>query len=221
MQKTIMHSEKEWLDLRLKVVTATEGASISGLNRWSSAMQMWKNKIENSFTGNAYTRIGQLLEPAVVEVTNEILNTNFALYEDIYKGKVFFNDTEVGVGATPDAVDGEVLLECKTTKPFSFLRYRECPPEQYVMQVLIQMYCTGIREGYLSILSTDLTQHTPELNWPIAIYKIERSDKLISLYLIELRRFWQCIKDGKMFRVNSTYKKQAKLLAKLCYRKII
>ena len=219
MQKSILTDEKDWLELRDKVITATEGASILGLNKWQSAMQMWRNKTESTFTGNAYTRIGQLLEPVVVEVVNEITGHEFELYEHAYKGKVFFHDTEIGIGATPDAVEKDtVLLECKTTKPFNYLKYRGIPPEQYIMQLQIQMYCTGINTGYLAIMSTDLTQHTEELDWPIAIYKVDKCEALIEMYLRELDRFWKCVRGNTAYRVNSKSKIKARLLSKMCYR---
>ena len=215
MQSKVISSEKDWLDLRMKVITATEGACLLGLNKYSSANQMWKNKQENNFTGNAYTLVGQVLEPAVVDITNRILNKDFRLYEEEYRGKVFFYDAALGVGATPDAFEQNILLECKTTRPFSFLRYRGVPPSHYIMQVQIQMLCTGAEEGYLSILSTDLTQSTDNIKWPIVIYKIHKSEKLLEMFLKELERFWTCVKDKKMFRVDSKIKAKARLLLPL------
>jgi len=213
MKIKVLKSNTEWAKLRTKFVTATDAASILGLNPFSSANKMWKEKEHSTFTGNAFTEVGQLLEPIVVQITNKKLKAQFKLFEEEHKGKVIFYKEDLRVSATPDGFNEKgQLLECKTTKPAKFLQYKKSPPLMYLMQVQIQLLCTEFKEAYLSILSTDLTQTSPILNYPIAIYKVFPCQELIELYLKELNRFFKCQQDGKKFRVNTKSKLRACLL---------
>ena len=86
-------NETEWLAKRKKYITATEIPCLLGLNPWSSATKMWKEKTESTFKGNAYTLMGQLLEPVVVELANKILDIQF----ELYPGKAFYTDEDLKI----------------------------------------------------------------------------------------------------------------------------
>lgn len=209
--KYIVDTEEKWHELRRKYITASEAAVLIGQNPYSSPGKLKK---ESDFVGNAYTIVGQVLEPVVVDITNRILGTKFQLYEVINKGKAFY--TKDSLGATPDAKDGDILLECKTSRPDTYTKYIKEPPAQYLTQVQVQMWCTNKQLGYLSIISTDLTQKNHVISWPIVIYKIKRNDELCTIIETEAKRFF----NSDSFRVNSATKKQASELLKSSYERI-
>lgn len=216
--KTV-RTEAEWLELRKKVVTATEAPVLLGLNKWMSPNKLRQEKENSTFRGNAYTTIGQWLEPVVVLATNHILGTNFRVIEE--EGtKKFYMHEELRLGATPDAIDGDTLLECKTTKPINYLKYQHNAPEYYIMQLMTQMYCAGHKTGYLSIMSTDLSQDSPELKLPISIFKVTLNKQLCEMLRQEVERFWDCWDRGVMFRCNGRFKAQARLLVNISYKQV-
>lgn len=215
-----LKTEKEWLKARKEVVTATEASVLLGVNRWTSPNKMVQEKYNSTFKGNAYTKLGQFLEPVVVNLTNEVLKTKFTLLETEEIGKIFYMDSKIGLGATPDATNGRVFLECKTTKPLNFIKYSSSPPLYYICQVMVQMFCADMKESFISIMSTDLTQHRPEPNWPIVIFKVTRSKKLDQLLIQEVERFWRLRKEDKKFRVDSKVKTLAKLLLSTSFKRI-
>lgn len=211
--KHIVKSEQEWHELRSKYVTASEAAVLVGVDPYSSPA-----KVRNPapFEGNAYTIVGQMLESVVVNVVNSILNTSFCLYENPEGHKEFY--TEGSLGATPDAhMNRSQLLECKTTRPQTFIKYGAVPPSKYVIQLLTQMCCTGIEEGYLAIMSTNLTQNSPTLCWPISIYKVWKNEYICDILKSEATRFL----TNKSFRVDSKVKNKVKLLIPTVYRQVI
>lgn len=207
----VVNTEKEWLELRKKYITASSASTLVGLNPYSSPKKI---KSPDKFVGNAYTFIGHLLEPVVVDMTNIVMDMDFRLYEQQKDQKVFF--TAGKLGATPDAHDGKYLLECKTTNPKSYLKYSASPPLTYLTQLQVQMMCTGIKEGYLAIMSTDLSQTSPNIIWPITVYKAVQNDKFCAILKEEVKRFL----ENDKFRVNSKVKKQCKILLNLCYEKV-
>lgn len=217
--KKLLKGDKEWLEARKQVITATEAPALLGLNPFTSPNKMWSEKVEKTFVGNAYTDIGQLLEPIVVACTNKLLGSDFRIIENEI-GKLFYQHSKHRLGATPDAMDGNQFLECKTTKPYNYLKYRYCPPVYYIVQLQVQLMCAGFEVGYLAIMSTDLTQETEELRLPIAIFKVAQQPRLWELLGQEVDRFWDCQKREVQFRVNSKVKRESGILAQMCYNKI-
>lgn len=193
-------TEAEWHELRKRVITATESGILLGLNPWKSVSQMTEDKREYEPFENAYTVIGQLLEPVVVAAVNRILETPYRLFED--EARSFFVDEEIGLGATPDAGYNGTLLECKTTKPHNYLKWAAWPPAYYLMQLYTQMVCTGRSHGLLAIMSTNLAQKTPELKLPIHIHEIRRDKWIDEVLIREVKRYWECRKAGKLYRVD-------------------
>lgn len=211
--KHIVKTETDWLKLRKDYITASEAAVLVGADPYNSPKKV---REPSTFTGNAFTAVGQLLEYAVVQVTNQVLDMNFELYEQEADIKEFY--TYENLGATPDAHQNrEILLECKTTRPRTFIKYGSVPPDKYLIQLQVQMLTTGIDTGYLSIMSTNLTQNTATLNWPVSVFKMLRNDEICDILIKEAERF----KTNKTFRVNSAIKQKVKLMLAAGYERVI
>ncbi len=211
--KHAVKTEEEWLGLRQQYVTASNAAVLVGADPYSSPAKL---KSPSEFKGNAFTKVGQMLEPIVVNVVNDILGTTFQLYENKEGHKEFY--TEGYLGATPDAhMNREFLLECKTTRPLSYIKYSAVPPNKYIIQLLVQLMCTNIGQGYLAIMSTNLTQETSTLNWPISVFKVMQNVEIRDILKEEAQRF----KENKTFRVNPKVKQKVKLLIPMSYERII
>jgi len=211
--KHIIKTEADWLDIRKKYITASNAATLLGADPYSSPAAL-RNPPE--FHGNAFTRVGQMLEPVVVNVVNDVLGLTFELYETADGSKEFY--TEGHLGATPDAhMDRKVLLECKTTRPTTFIKYGSVPPSKYLIQLIVQMMCTGIPEGLLAIMSTNLTQRTSTLCWPIKIFKVLPDERICGMLREQAERFV----TNEKFRVDSSVKQKTRILLSMCYEEII
>lgn len=211
--KHIVGTEKDWLAIRKKYITASEAAVLVGADPYSSPKSI---KEPSDFFGNAFTAVGQMLEPVVVNIVNQILSTRFELYETLEGAKEFY--THGALGATPDAhQDRQILLECKTTRPKTYLKYSAVPPNKYLIQLIVQLLCTDLNTGYLAIMSTDLTQQSAELKWPISIFKVKRCNEICNILEKEAERF----SAQKTFRVDSKIKKKVKLLLMMSYERVI
>lgn len=218
--KKLLKGDKEWLKARQQVITATEAPTLLGLNPFSSPAKMWAEKTEKTFVGNSYTQIGQWLEPVVVTITNSLLRTDFQIIENEI-GKIFYQHDSARLGATPDAIGTNEFLECKTTKPLNYLKYKYCPPIYYLVQLQVQLICAQFDTGYLAIMSTDLSQADDVLRLPITIFKVARQPRLEELLIQEVNRFWDCRKREVQFRVASKVKKESGILMNFCYSKVI
>lgn len=215
MTKHIVKTEEEWHALRGQYITASEASVLVGADPYSSPKALRET---STFTGNSFTKVGQMLEPVVVKVVNDILGTNFKLFENTEGHKEFY--TNGHLGATPDAYYNKILLECKTTRPKTFLNYEIVPPSKYIIQNLVQQICVEEEQyedyGYLAIMSTNLTQASAELIWPISIFKVWKCDRICDILKEQAQKF----KDKpEKFRVESKVKQTVKLLLPLCWEK--
>ena len=213
--KHIVKTEAEWLELRKQYITASQAAILVGADPYSSPASIRKPE---PFFGNAYTRVGQMLEPVVVNVVNDVLGTKFELFETQSGEKEFY--TCDGLGATPDAHEGRKrLLECKTTRPQTYIKYGSVPPNKYIIQLISQKICTEYDSDfdYLAIMSTDLTQATATLRWPISIFKVWKDERICDILKTEAERF---AKNDK-FRVDSKVKQKVKLLLPTLWESIL
>jgi len=64
-------SREDWLEERSRGIGGSDAGAILGLNAYKSAWQLWAEKtgrIEDTFTGNLATRIGQALERPIAEL---------------------------------------------------------------------------------------------------------------------------------------------------------
>lgn len=225
-KKLKISSEEEWLRYRQKVLTASDVPCLFGYNRFKSAMKMWEDKqTPPTPIDNVYVRLGQWLEPLVVDQVNKKLNKDFVLCSNGHRE--FYISEEIGLGATPDAASSSALLECKTTKPANWLYWENHPPLNYLVQLYVQLLSTNKPGGYLAVLTStevgrwqqildstvsdnfSINQPFPEFNSKIFVYSLTKEEKLTTLILGEVKRFWETVKNDKAFRVN---KKQAKLL---------
>jgi len=126
---------QEQLDLRKKGIGGSEIAALLGLDKYTSPLQIWKNKlgIDEPFEGNKYTRAGNKLEPVIKEYFTE--ETGFGLQGDNsthQDGFKISTPDDIYFEKKPkDIIEGfEVgILECKAT-----LKYLEEPEDSWVCQ---------------------------------------------------------------------------------------
>lgn len=211
--KYIIKTEADWLEIRKKYITASNAAVLVGADPYSSPAAL---RNPAPFSGNAFTRVGQMLEPVVVNVVNDVLGSTFELYETDSGSKEFY--TSGYLGATPDAHENRaILLECKTTRPHTFLKYGAVPPSKYLIQLMVQLMCTELEQGLLAIMSTNLTQVSAKLEWPIKIFKVWKDNRICDILNTEAERF----SKNTTFRVSSKVKQRVKLLLSLSYEELI
>jgi len=215
-----VNTEEKWLKLRSKVITATDMGIILGLNPYTSVKEMLiEKKNSKSISHISYIVIGNMLEPDVVKATNIILGTDFKLYEDD-KGKTFFINEDETLGATPDAYNQDTILECKSSNPINVLKWNNWPPANYLIQLYTQLICTDNSYGLLSILSTNLTQYSKELNLPLIVFSLKRNKNIDDIIFSEIKRFWDTISSNKKFRVNRKQTHQLETMLRVNTTKI-
>lgn len=173
-------SREEWLQARTQGIGGSDVSAIVGLNKWSSPYQVWLDKTGNAAEKetNQAMRMGNLLEPIVVQLFNEdagIETRRIGLLRS--KENPFMQ-------VTPDRLTADGgLLECKTSNGWLRSEWEDDQvPDHAELQLQHALYVADKPHGYVAGLLDGRE---------FFVRRVERDDKLIG-QLIEIeRRFWE------------------------------
>lgn len=190
----------EWLRVRMDHVTATDIASLFGLNPYKSANKVYKSKlVPEVIADNIYMREGRIYEPAVFQA----LSMEGIAAEQPGNGDVVMMiHDDCKLSASLDGYvekDGKMyVVEAKTTRG-KIMSWYEQAPIYYVLQVHAQMAVTGYSGGLLACLGLD----SPS---PLIVYYVKPDEEIQQLMVKEVNRFWECIKENVPFKIHTPYK---------------
>jgi len=152
-------------------ISASRGASILGLSKYKTQVQIWLELCEENEPGfaekngyllpeqpdNAAIRWGSAFEDAVIKLAEEKSGNNILNCEKYFENGIMtcHIDGQYHSGRTLEALNA--LHEGKTTNAFTFADGWGTPgtdkiPQEYQIQVQHQLYCTGAEEVIVSVL---------------------------------------------------------------------
>ena len=178
---TIDLPKTDWLKYRKKGITGTDAGAICGLNPYSSAFQIYQDKITDEIEefDNESMRQGRDLEEYVARRFSE--ETGLKVRR---ANAIFQNEENPFMLADFDRliVGQKAGLECKTVSPYSSDKWNDGNiPVHYQMQVQHYLAVSGFDCWYIAAVV---------FGREFLIRKIERDEELIN-YLIDIERgFW-------------------------------
>lgn len=178
---TIDLPKTDWLKYRKKGITGTDAGAICGLNPYSSAFQIYQDKITDEIEefDNESMRQGRDLEEYVARRFSE--ETGLKVRR---ANAIFQNEENPFMLADFDCliVGQKAGLECKTVSPYSSDKWNDGNiPLHYQMQVQHYLAVSGFDCWYIAAVI---------FGREFLIRKIERDEELIN-YLIDIERgFW-------------------------------
>lgn len=178
---TIDLPKTDWLKYRKKGITGTDAGAICGLNPYSSAFQIYQDKITDEIEefDNESMRQGRDLEEYVARRFSE--ETGLKVRR---ANAIFQNEENPFMLADFDRliVGQKAGLECKTVSPYSSDKWNDGNiPLHYQMQVQHYLAVNGFDCWYIAAVV---------FGREFLIRKIERDEELIN-YLIDIERgFW-------------------------------
>ena len=178
---TIDLPKTDWLKYRKKGITGTDAGAICGLNPYSSAFQIYQDKITDEIEefDNESMRQGRDLEEYVARRFSE--ETGLKVRR---ANAIFQNEENPFMLADFDRliVGQKAGLECKTVSPYSSDKWNDGNiPLHYQMQGQHYLAVSGFDCWYIAAVI---------FGREFLIRKIERDEELIN-YLIDIERgFW-------------------------------
>ena len=143
----------EWHNLRNQegVISGSEIGAILGLSPFTSALTLWAektNRLPNNFVGNTAMRLGQLVEPAIRKLYEELHPEDIVQEVGTYASK-----EHAWMHANPDGVcldpEGKgYILEIKHTAT-----YWDDVPEHYKAQVFWYMQVFGLKRAVFAVVN--------------------------------------------------------------------
>ena len=173
---------QEWLNLRKTGIGGSDAGAVCGLNPYSSAMKVFRDKISDTVeeTDNEAMRIGQDLEEYVAKRFTEATGLKVRKSNFMYRSK----EHPYMLADVDRLVVGEDAgLECKTASAYSADKWADGNiPLHYVMQCYHYMAVTGKRTWYLAavILGKEFVYH-----------KLEWDNELIQHLIAVEGEFWK------------------------------
>lgn len=141
----------KWLEWRKQGITATEAASIMFPDQYSSPLKVYTNKLgltaSDQSDPDGYLEWGHRIEDLLVNKFMEEHPT----FQHCTQGRLYRRDwCKCSLDAQCYNDKGEpVIIECKTGQ--NEAKWNPIP-DRYYAQVQWQMYVTGIRKAYFSVL---------------------------------------------------------------------
>ena len=178
----------EWLAEREKGIGASDVAAILGLSPWETAYSLWLKKTHQvePEPENEAMLMGHLLEEVVVKRWE--METGEKAIKASASDIIYVHPEHDFLRATPDRIirGRKKILECKTTvtsiDPDDI-------PTHWVVQVLYQMYVTGI--------------HQADLAWLVSgryfgYAHIDYDEDFVRFMIDKVTEFWNdCVVGGK------------------------
>jgi len=170
----------EWMSARKGIVGASEVACILGLSKWSTPLGIYNDKLNPNSRDDMteWQEWGHRLEDAIATWVAD----NKGLV--VLPSPGLLQSVEYPwLGATPDRVtDRGEPVELKTSDRFMAEQWSDGVPDNYRIQVLVQMIVLGARRGYLAVLHGG---NRPEF------FTIEWDQVVVDQILAITKDFWQ------------------------------
>ncbi len=171
-------ADKEWHELRMKGITGTDVGAILGVSPFSSAYRIWAIKtgqIKDEVKQNQAMRLGQLLEPALLQLFKEEHPEM-----DVFEVGTYSHEGYPFMIANPDGLawEGDKLwiIEIKTSR-----KYWDEIPRHYIAQVL----------HYADVFSADGIKIVSYAGGNYQEWTVDFSDFEIEFQREAVREFWE------------------------------
>jgi predicted phage-related endonuclease len=200
----------EWLARRALDLTASDIAAAAGLDRFKTPLQLYAEKTGMIMPAadNAMMRRGRWLESAVLEAIRDEHPE-----WDVVPVKRYYRDTELRLGATPDAravtdEPGFTNIQCKVVSRPTYERdWSAGPPTGYVLQTLTEAMLMGADRSLLAALVIDT--YSAEL-YLHPVPRHEAAEARVRAMAVE---FWANIAAGR--RPAADYARDAEVIEAL------
>lgn len=210
------YSFDEWLELRHSDVTASKIGALFGVHDYSSALQLYAEKIQLNPTriaDNGVLRRGRWFEPVAIAVARE-MRPDWTIVEP----GIYLRDAESRIGATPDATfvdeNGELgVLQVKTVARQVFKeKWRQSDGEINVpFWIILQAYteATLLNHSRAAVAALIVDEFDPQLH----IIEFDCPAKTYDRVRREVARFWRHV--GERTPPPANYAKDADILGAL------
>lgn len=191
-------SREEWLKWRLKGIGGSDVATICGLNKYKSPLQLWLEKTEQVEPVEAGEAAywGTIMEPIIRNEFSKRSELKVDTINSMLKHPVFDFMLANVDGIVIDKDNSKAIFEAKTASVFKSEQWEDNKiPEEYMLQIQHYMAVTGFNKTFIACL----------IGGNKFIFKeIERDDELIDMIIQLEFNFWECVKNNTPPKIDGS-----------------
>lgn len=180
-------TNEEWLEWRKKGIGGSDVATICGLNKYKSALELWMEKRgykqdeeagESAYWGTTLEHI--VREEFIKRSGLEVDTINLMLKHPKYEFMLANVD-----GIVIDQEGKKCIFEAKTASAYKADQWKDDEiPEVYMLQIQHYMLVTGYERAYIAVLIGGNTFK----------YKVvDKDEELINMIIQIEKQFWDCV----------------------------
>ena len=185
-------SHEEWLRWRKKGIGGSDVASILGINKWSSAIELWLDKTNQK---NDPKEANSAMEWGIMEVKAILQNSEHPF---------MLADVD---GVTTDDNGDPAILEIKTASEYKRDEWSDGVPTYYQTQVQHYLCVTGVSKAYVAVLIGGNT---------FRVYEVDADPEVQQMLIAVEKNFWDKVQN--MVRPDMDGSDAAKDLLDQIYR---
>jgi putative phage-type endonuclease len=203
-------SHEEWLRWRKKGIGGSDVSAILGINKWTSAIELWLDKTNQKndpVEVNEAMQWGTILEPIIRDhfaaVTGKtVMEVKAMLQHPDYPFMLADVD-----GVTTDDNGNPAILEIKTASEYKRDEWSDGVPTYYQTQVQHYLCVTGVSKAYVAVLIGGNS---------FRIYEVDADPEVQKMLIAVEKNFWDKVQN--MIRPDMDGSDAAKDLLDQIYR---
>ena len=203
-------SREEWLSYRKLGIGGSDVASLLGISKWKSEIEIWLDKTNQTNEPSAENEAmtwGTIMEPVIrnhfAEITGKVVVELKAMLQH---PEYPFMLADVD-GVTVDDDGNPAILEIKTASEYKRSEWDEGVPVYYQTQIQHYLCVTGIKKSYCAVLIGGNS---------FRIYEVDADDELQAMLIAVEKNFWNKVQN--MIRPEMDGSDAAKNLLDSLYR---
>lgn len=203
-------SHEEWLRWRKKGIGGSDVSAILGINKWTSAIELWLDKTNQKndpVEVNEAMQWGTILEPIIRDhfaaVTGKTVMEVKAMLQHP-DHPFMLADVD---GVTTDDNGDPAILEIKTASEYKRDEWLEGVPTYYKTQVQHYLCVTGVSKAYVAVLIGGNT---------FRVYEVDADPEIQQMLIAVEKNFWNMVTN--MIRPDIDESDAAKDLLDQIYR---
>ncbi len=182
-------SREEWLRWRKKGIGGSDVASILGINKWSSAIELWLDKTNQKNDPkevNSAMEWGAILEPVIRNYFSTVTGKSVVEVKAILQNPKYpFMLADID-GATTTNNGDPAILEIKTASEYKRDEWLEGVPNYYLVQCQHYLCVTGVSKAYVAVLIGGNS---------FRIYEVDADPEVQQMLIAVERDFWNKVQN--------------------------
>lgn len=203
-------SHEEWLQYRKKGIGGSDVSAILGINKWTSAIELWLDKTNQKndpVEVNEAMQWGTILEPVIRDhfatvAGKTVMEVKAMLQHPDYPFMLADVD-----GVTTDDNGNPAILEIKTASEYKRDEWSDGVPTYYQTQVQHYLCVTGVSKAYVVVLIGGNS---------FRIYEVDADSQIQQMLIAVEKNFWDKVQN--MVRPDMDGSDAAKDLLDQIYR---